>query len=102
MACIDKSEETEGLSREQHASILSAIASMAHQLTDLARRTCDNAADVEAVDALTSAIESMARNIGFMADTACTRLDGAVSPFGGDPLFWMMPPRFQKDARGAA
>jgi hypothetical protein len=99
MTRIDKREKPENLSPVQHVAILSSIASMAYQLTDLAQRTCDNAPNVEAVDVLTSAIESMARQIGFMADTACYRLDGSASPFGGDPYFWMMPRRYQEETR---
>jgi len=84
------------MTNEQHIAILASIASMANHLTDLARRTFDNASDVESVDALTGSIESIAKHIGFMADCACDSLPGGVSLAGGDPYFWMMPPNFHE------
>lgn len=102
MRLIEKREKPKALTPEQHASILEEICSISHQLIDLAIRTCDNAGNAEAVDVLTGAIDSMARRIGFMADTAANGIPGGISLAGGDPYFWMMPPRYFNEVGGGS
>jgi hypothetical protein len=88
----------EPLSARQCAAVFSDIAQRSKAIGYMSRLAFQEDAMSEELDAITCAIESMARHNALIADHVCALLCGnAASLAGGDVEFWMMPPAYRRN-----
>ena len=97
---------TPGMTPEQLGILLDDIARMAKNVERLSTLLMSHLGAGEGDDeTFLSAIEAMAQRIGWAADMASDRIEGAGSAVYGDAEKWMMPPMFhhyQAKAEGVA
>lgn len=101
-----KNRAAASMAPEQLGILLNDIAMMAKhidRLTGMLMAELGRGQDDEGT--YLTAIEAMAQRIGWAADMACDRIEGAGSALYGDAEKWMMPPLFhcyQAAAEGVA
>ena len=90
-----KKQAAPGMTPEQLGILLNDIAGMAKHIdrfTSLLMTNLGCGQDDE--ETYLTAIEAMAQRIGWAADMACDRIEGAGSAVYGCAEKWMMPPLF--------
>ncbi|MYZ53170.1 hypothetical protein [Malikia spinosa] len=101
-----KNQAAASMTPEQLGILLNDIAGMAKHIdrfTSLLMANLGCGQDDE--ETYLTAIEAMAQRIGWAADMACDRIEGAGSAMYGDAEKWMMPPmyhHYQAAAEGVA
>ncbi len=97
-----KNQATASMTPEQLGILLNDIAGMAKHIDRFTSLLMANLGPGEGDDeTFLSAIEAMAQRIGWAADMACDRIEGAGSAVYGDAEKWMMPPLFHCDQAAA-